>query len=135
MAVAMSSSLDEVLGEPTTPPMVWRKAVRIVVRLCGEQDRSTAANVAHRLAAAARLGEGDVVVDLSEVEFIDVGIVRVLIQWHDLLWLQARHLTLRAPSRFVARVLDLCGLVAPGRPASTVVPCGIGLCVMLRGPG
>jgi hypothetical protein len=70
-------------------------------------------------ADAAALGHGDVVVDLSEVQFVDRAIVKVLVHRQELLESQSRRLTLRAPSTFVQRVLDVCGLVelVEGDPA------------------
>jgi len=93
--------------------------VRIVVWVRGEQDATTAAGLAERLANAAALGHGDVVVDLSEVPFVDRAIVKVLVHSQELLESQCRRLALRAPSTFVQRVLDVCGLVdlVEGDPA------------------
>ena len=116
---------------------VWPEGVRIVVWLQGEQDASTAAGLAEMLAGAAAVGEGDVVVDLSEVQFMDVAIVKVLVRCQELLQSQSRQLLLRAPSRSAQRLLGMCGvlgLVEPG-PAVVAGGTGTGSCVPLRGPG
>jgi anti-anti-sigma factor len=93
------------------PPKPWAEDVRIVVWLRGEHDAATAGGLAERLANAAALGHGDVVVDLSGVRFMDGAIVKVLVQFRVLLGLQRRRLLLRAPSTFAQRILDVCGLV------------------------
>jgi anti-sigma B factor antagonist len=113
MAVARSPSRDEVDREAGPPLVVWREGSRTVVSLRGEQDLSTAAAVAEALAAAGAMDHGDVVVDLSDVQFIDSTIITVLARGQDALRLQARALMLRSPSRFAGRLLDVCGLVAP----------------------
>lgn len=84
---------------------------RQVVWLRGEDDLNTAARVAAVLAEAAAKGDGDLVVDLSQVEFMDAAIITVLIRRRNLLRARSRDLLLRAPSRHARRVLDLCGLL------------------------
>ena len=87
------------------PPKPWAEDVRIVVWLRGDHDAATAGGLAERLATAAALGHGDVVVDLSGVRFMDGAIVKVLVQFRVLLGLQRRRLLLRAPSTFAQRIL------------------------------
>lgn len=120
MAVARSPSLDESAPEAGPPPDVRREGARMVVSLRGEQDASTARTVADALAAAAAAGDGDVVVDLSEVQFMDAAIITELARRRAALRPEHRALVLRAPSRFAQRLLDVCGLVGDqgsnGRP-------------------
>jgi anti-sigma B factor antagonist len=113
MAVARSPSRDEIAGEAGPALVVWREGTRTVVWLRGEQDTSTADDLAEALAAAGTAGGGDVVVDLSDVQFMDSTIITVLARGQHALKLQARALMLRSPSRFAQRLLDVCGLVAP----------------------
>jgi anti-sigma B factor antagonist len=113
MAVARSPSRDEVSREAGPPLVVWREGTRTVVSLRGEQDMSTSADLVEALAAAGAAGHGDVVVDLSDVQFMDSAIITVLSRGQDALRLQARALMLRSPSRFAGRLLAMCALVAP----------------------
>jgi anti-anti-sigma regulatory factor len=53
---------------------------------------------------------GDVVVDLTEVEFIDIASVRVLDEARQVLWRESRGLTFRSPSKLATLVLGLFGL-------------------------
>lgn len=102
------------------PPVDVRWDARMVVALRGEQDVSTAARVAEALVGVSVVDEGDVVVDLSGVRFMDAAIVGVLVGGRHALRLQSRELTLRAPSKPARRVLELCGLVGLIDPASAV---------------
>jgi anti-anti-sigma factor len=89
----------------------------MVVSLRGEQDMSTAPDLAEALSAASAAGDGDVVVDLSDVQFMDAAIITVLARRGHDLRSSGRALMLRSPSRFARRLLDLCdlvGLIDPG---------------------
>lgn len=111
MALARPPMPGEVPPGLSPPePAVWREGRRTVVALWGEQDVSTAPSVAEALAGAAASGDGDVVVDLSGVAFMDAAIVGALLQCRRDLRSQARALTVRLPSRQARSVLDLCGL-------------------------
>jgi anti-anti-sigma factor len=109
MAIARPSSPVDVDRVLERVPRVWREGPRLVVSLRGEQDMSTAGSLAAMLAAAAAEGDGDLVVDLSQVEFMDTKIIMVLIRGRLALQSQSRDLTLRGPSAFARRILDLCG--------------------------
>jgi anti-anti-sigma factor len=92
----------------------------VVVWLRGEHDLSTVADLSDALTQAVKFDDADVVVDLSEVRFIDVATVRVIRRAQDLLRARSRCLVLRSPPGCVSRVLELCGdadLLAP--PAAT----------------
>jgi anti-anti-sigma factor len=56
------------------------------------------------------LRSGDVVIDLSEAEFMDSATVRVLAVCEQLLDRRDRRLAIRSPSRLTAHVMDLFGL-------------------------
>jgi anti-sigma B factor antagonist len=120
MAIASSPSWDEIAQEPGPPPDVRREGDRMVVSLRGEQDMSTAPSVADALAAATAVGDGDVVVDLSDVQFMDAAIITELARGRTALRSESRALMLRAPSRFAQRLLGVCGLV--GDHAHVLLP-------------
>lgn len=94
------------------------KADSTVVCLRGEFDAFTAGALSETIARSMTLGEGDLVVDLSGVEFMAVTTVRVLCHAEELLRLQSRSLVLRSPSKCAKRVLDLCGLTDRFEPSS-----------------
>jgi anti-anti-sigma factor len=108
--LAMAIATPPSLGHVGPAPSAWPEGVRIVIWISGEQDASTAVRLAERLERACGLGTGPVVIDLSRVEFMDAGIVRVLVHCADRLRQESRELKLRAPSPVARRVLDLCGL-------------------------
>jgi anti-sigma B factor antagonist len=83
---------------------------RTVIWLDGEHDHATLPALADTLAAAISADPADLVIDLSGVEFIGWAPIGELIRCRDSLRLQSRTLTLRSPSRFATRLLDLCGL-------------------------
>jgi anti-sigma B factor antagonist len=98
----------------------------MVVSLRGEHDMNTAPSVAEALAGANAAGDGDLVVDLSEVQFMDSAIITVLVRGRNDLRSQSRDMTLRAPSRSARRVLDLCGLVEFVEPVPAIAAGEIG---------
>ena len=80
----------------------------VVVRLGGELDLYNADGVRAALAAAATGTPSRVVVDLTEVEFIDSTVLGVLIEAHKAL--PERALALAAPQLEVRRALLVSGL-------------------------
>ena len=107
MELAESSSVTSRRGPAAFPV---RDADRTVVWLRGEHDISTVAALSHTMARAIALDEGDLVVDLSDVQFMDAATVGVIIRARDFLRLQSRSLALRSPSICAARILALCDL-------------------------
>ena len=109
-------------------PFVSREGERSVVWLAGEQDLATVPLLIRTLAAVTARDHADLVVDLGEVSFVDARTLGVLIRGRRVLRDLSRDLTLRAPSRFARRVLELCGVAdlldplvdhdqrPPGRP-------------------
>jgi anti-anti-sigma factor len=81
-----------------------------VLALQGDVDASTAQLLIDSMSAMIEWSVGDVVVDLTEVEFIDIVSVRVLDEARQLLWRESRGLTFRSPSKLAALVLGLFGL-------------------------
>lgn len=122
MAAARPPAGDGAAREVESPPVIRREGDLTVVCLHGEQDTSTAAGLADALALADATGCGDVVVDLSDVVFMDGAIIRELALGHSALRLQSRALMLRGPTKFAQGLLDLCGLVGLVEPVPVPVP-------------
>jgi len=80
-----------------------------VVVLSGELDMATATVLARHLSAVVR-GGTDVIVDISDVTFIDSSGLRALIDARRQSEDRGRTLTLRWPARNVSRVLAITGL-------------------------
>jgi anti-anti-sigma factor len=85
-------------------------AARTIVWLRGEHDLSTSAALWHTMTRAIEVAHNDLVVDLSDVEFMGAATVSVILRAAQLLRQESRSLTVRAPSRCARRVLDVCGL-------------------------
>ena len=81
-----------------------------VVRLRGEHDFYTAPALWETMAQAIAFDDGDVVVDLSSVDFMGASTIGVLVRARGLLQDGSRSLTLLSPSTRALRVLELCGL-------------------------
>ena len=79
-----------------------------VVWLRGEHDISTVGSLSELLTRVIALDDADLVVDLSEVQFMGVVTVELLLHARERLELMSRSLTLRSPSRRAAHVLGLC---------------------------
>ncbi|HEX6424366.1 MAG TPA: STAS domain-containing protein [Acidimicrobiales bacterium] len=99
--------------------LVRHVAARTVVRIRGDQDDSNVAALAEAIAGAIETDDADLVVDLSEVQYMGVAAVRAVVRAGDLLRLRSRSLVLRSPPWSARRILGLCGhedLLGP-RPA------------------
>ena len=81
-----------------------------VVAFRGEADRATLHVVRDALAAVIADGQGDVVVDLAQTEFMDSAALRAVLTARENLADSGRRLTLRSPSRSAARLLGVFGL-------------------------
>lgn len=88
-----------------------------VVALRGEQDLSDVADLREALALAIAGGNGDLIIDLTDVPFVDLTIARALAESRELLQSQSRDMFVRGPSRTVGRALELCGLADAAEPA------------------
>ena len=84
----------------------------VVVELRGDHDCSTVPALAAILASAVAFAETNLVVDMSEVRFINAACIRMLTAAGDFLVGQQRTFTLRSPSRCAKRILELCGASA-----------------------
>jgi anti-anti-sigma factor len=80
------------------------------VWLSGEHDLSTVDALSQTLARAFALDDADVVLDLSDVQFMGAATIDVIVRASGVLDLRSRVLTLRSPSEPARRVVDLCGL-------------------------
>jgi anti-anti-sigma factor len=88
-----------------------------VVWLHGEHDISTEAELTAALTLAMALDDADLVIDLSNVQFMGAATVGVIARSRAFLQDRQRSVTLRSPSTSARRVLHLCGLadlVDPG---------------------
>lgn len=81
-----------------------------VVWLDGEEDIATVAVLAGRLDQAVSADHRDLIVDLSGLTFLSTATIEELIRVRNILLRQNRNLSLRSPSPFARRILDLCGL-------------------------
>jgi anti-sigma B factor antagonist len=82
-----------------------------VLSVKGEIDVSTAPELRDRLLTAAQNGHGIVVVDLSEVTFLDSTALGVLVSGLKRLRAEGGDLRLVVTGRSVAKVLEITGLV------------------------
>ena len=78
-------------------------------RVTGEIDISVSDDLVELVSPATQDGGGDVVLDLSEVRFIDSSGIRAVIQLAGQLD-GPRMLVLASPQREVAKVLELVGI-------------------------
>ena len=85
---------------------------RVVLAVRGEVDIVTAPELAAILDAVIDRGHRIVVLDLSELEFMDASGLRVIIHGAQRLAPAGGELALRSPSRLVLRMLDITGLTS-----------------------
>ena len=77
--------------------------------LAGELDAHTAPRLALHLAELPP-GDGDIVLDIGRVEFMDSSGLRVVIEAHQRASDAGRRLVLRHPTAAVNRLLEISGL-------------------------
>lgn len=77
--------------------------------LDGEIDAHTAPDLAARYVDLPD-GDGDLVIDMSNVDFMDSSGLRVIIELHQRAEQASRRLVLRSPSNSVARLIEVSGL-------------------------
>jgi anti-anti-sigma factor len=95
-----------------------------VIRLRGAHDASTMVALCLTIARAIAADDTDLVIDLSEVTFMDAATVGVMIRAEAFLRARSRSLTLRSPPARPRRALSLGGLadlVDPRPPGRTRV--------------
>lgn len=81
-----------------------------VVWVRGEHDIATKAPLVVAIARAAQGDDADLLVDLSEVTFMDASTVGAIVGSRNRLRSRSQSLEVRAPSPAARRVLELCGL-------------------------
>lgn len=75
----------------------------------GEIDAHTAPDLAARYVELPA-GDGDFVIDMSKVDFMDSSGLRVIIELHQRAEQASRRLVLRTPSQPVIRLIEVSGL-------------------------
>ncbi len=88
-------------GTEASPTIVW---------LQGEHDLSTDDALCMTLARAIALDSAGLVLDLSEVAFIAVSSLRMIVRAQEFLRDRSRSLTVRSPSPCARRAMDACGV-------------------------
>lgn len=83
---------------------------RTVVWLTGEHDIATSMELSVTLAEAAGRDDADIVVDLSDVTFMDASTIDALVVARDDLRACSRSLHVRTPTPRARRLFNLCGL-------------------------
>lgn len=96
----------------TAPRVTHPPGGSAVVWLSGEQDLATKNQLCEVLALEFSAHDSDVIVDLSDVTFLDCSAVGVLVRANRWITEQSRWMSVRAPSPCARRLLDLCGLNA-----------------------
>ena len=84
---------------------------KLVYALEGEIDIGATKALHARIAELADATEGDVVLDLSDVSFVDSSGLFTLIVLRDVVQTSGRRFVLAAPQSEVRRVLDLTGML------------------------
>ncbi len=82
----------------------------ILLRMRGEHDSSTVGVVSRGLALAIDATEGDVMIDLGGVSFMDASTIGCLARGEDLLQKCDRSLSVRCPSAIQRKLLEICQL-------------------------
>ncbi|MEO8698339.1 MAG: STAS domain-containing protein [Acidimicrobiales bacterium] len=91
----------------------------LVVQLHGDHDCSNTPTLAATLASAVARERTNLIVDLSEVQFINAATLRVLTAAGEFVSGEGRTFALRSPSRSARRILDLCGARGLCEPEGT----------------
>jgi anti-anti-sigma factor len=97
----------------TTAVLRERDGVRLMLR--GELDMSGVLETERALKAAAKLGDGPLTIDLSELTFMDVFGARALLRVADELLSADRQVVIANPNRHIRRLFELITDLAYGR--------------------
>lgn len=109
--MALIESFEDI-PERGPPRLVGQELEATVVRLTGEHDLSTVAELSATLARAIALDDTDLVLDLSGIAFMDASTVRVMLRAQGFLIRRGRSLRLRSPATCARLVLKSSGLAA-----------------------
>lgn len=115
-----SQGQDSLFERSSSAPSVAHESDATVIWLSGEQDWSTFPALHTLLMAEADARDIDIVVDLSQVTFMDGSTVGGLLRCKHLLQTRGQWLTLRSPTQATRRILEICdlGVSARRRPAA-----------------
>lgn len=97
----------------TTAVLRERDGVRLLLR--GELDMSGVVETEAAVKAAAQLTDGPVVIDLSELAFMDVFGARALLRVADEVLSSERAVVIANPNRHIRRLFELITDLAHGR--------------------
>src|ERR1017187_5223164 len=97
------------VSRPLRESRAGSEADLAVVWLRGEHDISTEAALSDTIARAIAL-DGEVVIDLSEANFISAATIGAIVRARECLRSRSRSLVVRSPSAWARRIFDLCGL-------------------------
>ena len=98
------------------------------VVVSGELDLATVESLRNRVQSVVEHSDGDVVLDMSGVRYMDSSGLSVVLEIRDLLERSERRLVIAEPSESVTAILTICGLTDlipvtsgdAGEPATTV---------------
>jgi anti-anti-sigma regulatory factor len=102
--------MDSMVSTMVSRGAIARDTEQSVVWLEGEEDIATVAVLADRLLRAVSADDGNLIVDLSGVTFLSTATIDELRRVRNILLRQKRNLSLRSPTPFAGRLLDLYGL-------------------------
>jgi anti-anti-sigma factor len=100
-------------GELTSAIVREPAGVRLLLR--GELDMSGVPHTEAAVKAAAQLTDGRLVIDLSELAFMDVFGARALLRVADGVLSPEREVVIANPNRHIRRLFELITDLAPGR--------------------
>jgi len=103
---------------PRTPGLtsaVLREPGGVRLMLRGELDMNGVVDTEAAVRAAAALTDGRLVIDLSELVFMDVLGARTLLRVADEVLSTGREVTIANPNRHLRRLFELITDLAPGR--------------------
>jgi anti-sigma B factor antagonist len=105
---------SEGLPVPASPFRVGVSRVddRVVVAVEGELDLATAPQLRDRLVALSEEGQGQIVLDLTHLQFIDSTGLSVLVMAHNRARADGGTIAIRNPSQSVLRILEITALVS-----------------------
>ena len=104
----------EVVGSAQLP-LTWRRKVddeggAVTLELMGELDRLTAPSLSHQLDQLLAAGLNLIVLDVSDVRFMDLGGYRLLVDVGASCARRGCWLVLRRPGLAVRRLVDMIGV-------------------------
>lgn len=109
-ALPASAALERRVRSTLRTPEEGDERITLVVVVCDQPDLLARPDLSKALARVIASGNGDVVVDLAEADFIDTASFFTLAAAARVLDRKGRRLTLRSPSKLATRVLKLFGL-------------------------